>query len=185
MDKLTLDTNALRDWAWANGLTAEKRHQRSADRDFYLCAYSDLTRLRDAGICELAVPPQFSADFWRTDGVPPEDLARLIGPTIALVTPGLSTYPIHYAAEYFDEKTSEDLFRAIYPQTLPCHKKYRSNQRDAILIYAHFVAQRDYFITSDGAIIDAAVQLKRRWSLNVVRIGDYVRDAGSSSGLFP
>ena len=176
MDKLTLDTNALRDWAWAEGRTAEQRHQ-GAQRDELRAAYAQLTKLRDAGRCELAVPPQISSDFAQSNGNPPAQLAALIGTVVELMTPSLTTYPIHLPAVCFDDNEFHGIFRIVYPSAKIDDARYESHRRDALLLYAHWVARRDIFITSDKAILNAGAQLRKNRAITVSGIREYIAGA--------
>jgi hypothetical protein len=176
MDKLTLDTNALRDWAWADGLTAEQRHQ-GAQRDELRAAYVQLTKLRDAGRCELAVPPQISLDFAQSSGNPPAPLAALIGTVVELTTPSLTTFPIHFPAVYFDDNAFNAIFRIVYPSAKIDDARYENHQRDTLLLYAHWVASRDIFITSDKAILNAGAELRKNRAITVSGIREYIARA--------
>ena len=174
MDRLTLDSNALRDWAWAEDLTGEDRHRGSSEREPIRNAYRSLTGLRDAGVCELAVPPQIYSDFWQSNGAAPAGLAALIGSVVELTTPSLTTYPIHFPAVFFNEEALETIFRVVYPSSKTTDARYDSHRRDALLLYAHCKASRDFFVTSDGAILNAAARLEKEWSITVSGIRDYV-----------
>ena len=62
----------------------------------------------------------------------------------------------------------------VYPSSKTTDARYDSHRRDALLLYAHCKASRDFFVTSDGAILNAAARLEKEWSITVSGIRDYV-----------
>lgn len=94
MDTLTLDTNILNDWLWAESKTPFKRYNDDPmKRSQFLLMFNELKKLRDAGMCELGVTTQLYTDHSETGSKLPEHIESIIGSYVALAGPSLMILP--------------------------------------------------------------------------------------------
>src|SRR5258708_17467490 len=130
MDKLTLDTSALRDWLWCEGKSPEKRYDNDATiRETIKTEFSALVEIRDNGICELAVTTQLYTDY---DKDPinkdpnrlPKGIEELIGVHVELALPSISAIPFVLPMVLIEESWIEEILNILFPVTIPDHRKY-------------------------------------------------------------
>lgn len=175
MDKLTLDTNVLRDWLWCEGKRQEKRHSNDLSRkEEFKCLFGRLRALRDSGTCEIGVTSQLYTDHHRTSSRLPKHIEEMIGTYVILCTPSVSTFPLVFPAVFVEPDKLQQLFEDIFPASKPHHKNYRRNMKDALQLYAHKVARRDLFITLDSGIRQKQSVLCEKWGIRVMSLQEYV-----------
>jgi len=175
MDLLTLDTNILRDWAWCESRSSENRYGNDDGKKKFLSIAFDKLRLaRDQGKCEIGVTTQIFTDFHKTYGVPPESISEMIGSHIQLTGPSLSTFPIMFPIVFADKDRIEHILECVFPGADPRSKKHPERRKDALQLYAHRIADRDYFITSDKALLSARVRLNGIYSIIVLALAEYI-----------
>jgi hypothetical protein len=174
-EKLTLDTNSIRDWAWCEGLSSETRYNNDpAIKATFTKTFNDLRRLRDDGICEIGVTTQIFSDNHQTRGELPVHIANMIGVYANISVPSLMSFPLVFPIVFPDKQKFERLFKDIFSDSLSTHHKYQSNRLDAWQVYAHKVASRDYFVTHDKTILRASETLKSKWEILVISVEEYV-----------
>jgi hypothetical protein len=180
VDKLTLDTNIVRDWACVEGFGDADRYRTNEPlrRELQL-QFDRLRVLRDAGRCEIALTSQIYGDF--ENGFPAH-LVRMIGKYAVLATPSLSTFPIVFPTVFIDSDRLREILLTAFPQTAPEHRKFRQNQKDARQLYAHLVAGRDYFLTSDQGILRSSTSLQERFGIRVLELHSYLALQNGSVG---
>ncbi len=180
MDKLTLDTNILRDWAWCEGKSTEARYGNSeAKRQELRCLFARLRALRDNMVCELGVTTQLYTDYGdhrRSDSSLPKHIQEMIGPYVSIATPAISTFPLVFPVVFVDENEIAQIFQDVFPHSNQSHKNYSKNRKDTLQLYAHRVAGRDYFVTSDRAILDSRPLLAQNRGIQVKPLGEYVSE---------
>lgn len=175
MDKLTLDTNVLRDWLWCEGKLDEDRHKNDPSRRKELGRLFQVLRaLCNAGMCDLGITTQTYTDQSRTPGRLPEYLEGMIGRDIKWSGPSISTFPIMFPVVFVGQGEIEDLFRDVFPQSHPSHKNYANNMADAYQLYAHKIAKRDIFITQDRRIVRREAVLWEKWEIRVMSLQEYL-----------
>jgi hypothetical protein len=175
MDKLTLDTNVIRDWAWCDGRSKETRYKNDAARLRELKRQFDaLKSLRDQGKCELGVTNQLLTDFESESGELPKHIEEMIGPYISIASPRISTFPLMFPVTFVDKKEIDAILQCVFPDSRPHHKKYSKNRKDALQLYAHRVASRDYFMTSDEQILAAHDILSAKWNVETTTLAQYL-----------
>jgi hypothetical protein len=179
MEKLTLDTNVLRDWAWVDGIGETKRYDDSGSKKAELkklfCILRDQA---EKGRCELGVTSQIYTDL--DQGVP-DHLAEMIGKHVVIATPGLSTFPIVFPPIFLDEAVLEDILATAFPQTKPAHTKYAKNRKDALQLYAHLTAGRHTFLTSDRTLLASCDLVERRHGIRIRTLSGYLRECISNA----
>jgi hypothetical protein len=75
MDRLTLDTNILRDWAWCEGKSTEKRYgNNEPKKEEIKVRITELKKLRDDRVCELGITTQLYTDFSESRGKLPKEM---------------------------------------------------------------------------------------------------------------
>lgn len=172
MDKLTLDTNVMRDWAWCKGYGTEVRYQNNPEMRTRLAGlFGRLEELRDAGECEVGITTQLHTDY---DGTLSPHIEQMIGPYVVIATPALFTFPLVFPFVGSDPRVVRDIFKAIFPHSKPEHARHKNNLKDVLQLYAHKAAQRDYFLTSDHTILSKRGVLAGRWSIKVQSLQEYV-----------
>ena len=180
MDLLTLDTNIIRDWAWSEGATTETRYANDPDKRLSLSVqFNRLKTLRDAGRCKLAVTNQVFTDYESGGGALPRDINDIIDSRLPYALPSISTFPMIFPAVFVDEAEIDAIFATVFPHSTPEHKRYASNRKDALQVYAHKVANRDFFVTSDKHILRARAALQRSWGIRVITLDEYLASAES------
>jgi hypothetical protein len=177
MDKLTLDTNILRDWAWAEERSNEKRYEKDLSKKPKLVSlFSDLRMLRNNGICELGITNQIFSDFEKSVGELPTFIEEMIGSYVTYSTPSISTFPMFFPFVFANIGEIESILVDVFPNTSPDHRKYKSNKKDALQLYAHKIAKRDIFLTSDKKILEAHGLLCKKWGIEVSTLEYYVHN---------
>ncbi len=177
MDRVTLDTNVLRDLAWCEGDSSQVRYGNDKARRAQLKQqFATLLALRDQGRCELGITTQVYTDYGR-DTLPPP-IQALIGPYVRISTPGISTIPLAIPFVIANTEDLERIQRLVFPTTQPCSSSYQRARKDALQLYAHKVAGRDFFITSDTAILRAGALLRARWGIQVLTLEQYISMRG-------
>jgi hypothetical protein len=166
--KLTLDTNALRDLAWALGRTPERRYEGDPAKQVQVRrAFGAILAKRDLGELELGVTTRLYADFWESRGELPPELIGLIGVYVRIGVPTVFGFPLAFPTSFPDMKRYEVLFRDVFPDSTDGQKHYADNRRDAWQLYAHQTARRDVFVTSDSGILAQAAILRDKWGIRV------------------
>ena len=138
--------------------------------------------MSDSGACELAVTSQIYTDL---DKGLPEHLAAMLGTYVVISTPGLSTFPVVFPAVFLDDSVRDDILRTAFPETVPEHRKYAKNIKDALQLYAHRVAGRDIFLTNDRGLLKAQVALRSRHDIVVESLSDYLEYRAASTAELP
>ena len=177
MDLLTLDTNALRDWAWSENRTNEKRYEDNPNKKIALReTFHKLRNLKSNGKCELGITNQIYTDYEKSVGELPDYIEEMIGSheEVSLSSPHVSTFPMGFPFVLADEEEIQEIFVDVFPNSKPHHEKYKKNRKDALQLYAHRVASRDYFITTDATILRAKDILASKWSIKVETPESYI-----------
>lgn len=170
MHKLTLDTNALRYWAQSKSLIDEVKISETSNSSFNL-QYLKLENYRIERKCEIAVPPQIFCDFAKEPtGNLAKQIEKLMETEVNYTSPSLSTFPLHFPIIYFSKEQFEEIFNLVFPHSMPTDKKFKSNQIDALLLYAHKITDRKFFIIEDRNILIAAEGLFKNFSIEVLSI---------------
>lgn len=179
MDKLTLDTNILEDWAWCEGRSTSSRYSNDeAIREELKRLFRSLVALRDNGVCELGITTQIDVDYHKTQGELPQHIEEMIGPYVVIDGPyffGGSGFAFPVVFPNFKE-VFEPMFEDVFPNAQPDHRLYLNKRRDIWQLYAHRVANRDFFITSDRGILDKHIVLAERWNIRVSALDKYVSE---------
>ncbi|MDP1714376.1 MAG: hypothetical protein Q8L41_06470 [Anaerolineales bacterium] len=177
MDKLTLDTNVLRDWSWVEGKILEKRYNDDpSKRESLKILFSKLTKLRDEGICEIGITNQICTDFEKDWNELPTFINEMIGSHVSYVLPSISTLPMMLPFVLLDEDEVFSILNDVFPGAKPEHKKFPSYKKDALQLYAHKVANRDVFLTSDEKIILSREILFSKWKIKVMTLEEYINN---------
>ena len=175
MDRLTLDTNVIKDWAWCDGMSKEIRY---GNDPTVLCElrnqFETLKSLRDQGECELGITNQLFTDYESDSGELPKHIEEMIGSYVSIASPRISTFPLMFLLAFVDEKEIDAILQCVFPDSLPHHKRHRKNHKDALQLHAHRVARRDYFITSDAHILAAHEKLSNTWNIKAVSLAEYL-----------
>ena len=177
MDLLTLDTNALRDWAWCEDKTSEKRFENNLVKKKSLRRIFDKLRaMKKDGKCELGITTQIYTDYGKSPGELPGYIEEMIGKyaDISLSSPSISTFPWAFPFVFANKDEIFKLFIDVFPNSKPNHKKYYKNYKDALQLYAHKIAGRDYFITTDATILRAKDILGSKWSIKIKTPESYI-----------
>lgn len=175
MDKLTLDTNILRDWAWCDGKDPTIRHGNDEATRLRLARlFEDLKALRDSGECQLGITTQVFTDHPQTRGKLPQHIGEMIGPHVILAGPSIFTLPFIGPYVLAEVDVIEGIFRAVFPQSKEDDKKYQKNRQDALQLYAHRVAGRDCFVTADTTILAKRSVLAEDWGIQVRSLDEYI-----------
>jgi hypothetical protein len=179
MDALTLDTNVLNDWAWAEGKSSERRYNNdSSKRATFATMFTKLKILRDNGKCELGITNQIYTDYEKDVGGLPAFIEDMVGPYVSYALPSISTLPMMFPFVFADKDEIESIMADVFPHTKPEHKKYQRNKKDAMQLYAHRVAGRDIFLTSDKDILAARQILFSKWQISVMTLEEYLQSHG-------
>ncbi len=182
MDTLTLDTNVLNDWAWAEGRSSDKRYSNDpAKRDALANMFSRLKHLRDKGNCELGLTNQIFTDYEKDAGELPSFIEEMIGPYVSYALPSISTFPMIFPFVFAKENDIQSILTDVFPHSKPEHKKYKHNKKDALQLYAHQVAKRDIFLTSDRSIVAARKILLSKWQIHVMTLEEYIQKYGQGA----
>ena len=175
METLTLDTNVLNDWAWAEGRSAESRYGNDpAMRTKLIELFKQLKELRDDGVCELGITSQIFTDYEKDVGELPNFIEEMIGPYVSYALPSISTFPMIFPFVFADEDEINAIMADVFPHSKPEHKKHKSNKKDAFQLYAHRVTKRDIFLTSDKRILSARQVLFSKWNIQVMTLDEYI-----------
>ncbi|MEN6394526.1 MAG: hypothetical protein ABFD53_12025 [Anaerolineaceae bacterium] len=175
MDTLTLDTNVLIDWCWVEGRVLEKRYNNDPNkREILKILFSKLTKLRDDGNCEIGITNQIFTDFEKDWNELPTFINEMIGSHISYALPSISTFPMKFPFVFLDEDEIFSILNDVFPSAKPEHKKYPSYKKDALQLYAHKVASRDVFLTSDKKILLSREVLSSKWMIKVMTLDEYV-----------
>jgi hypothetical protein len=175
MDKLTLDTNILRDWIWCEGKSQEIRYPNDPGKKESLKSlFFLLKKWSKQDICELGITNQIYTDYEKSANELPEQIEKMIGKYIDISTPSISTFPMVFPFVFADENEIEQILNMVFPNTKPHHKKYPKNRKDALQLYAHRVAKRDFFLTSDQSILNTKNRLKNPWGIKVMDLESYI-----------
>lgn len=173
MEKLTLDTNVLRDWLWAERKSTEKRYDDDPVKRAKLQQlFMQLKGLRDRGICELGITNRIYSDYHKTPSELPQHIKDMIGPYVSMTAPGFGI-PMVIPFAIVDPAQIDEMFQDVFPHSKPGHSKYERNKRDALQLYGHRVAGRDFFITTDRFIAQRAV-LATKWNVHVMTLEEYI-----------
>jgi len=175
MDELTLDTNVIRDWAWCDGRSKEMRYGNDPTmlRKIKI-QFEALKSLRDQGKCELGITNQVFTDYESDSGELPKHIKEMIGPYVSIASPRISTFPLMFPLAFVDEKEINAIIQCVFPDSLPHHRRYRKNWKDALQLHAHRVAHRDYFVTSDAQILAAHGMLSDTWNIRAISLVEYL-----------
>lgn len=175
MDKLTLDTNVWRDWAWCEGVTSEKRYGNDANQKNVLHQnFAKLKSLHSQNLCEIANPLQIYLDFKKSGWKLPSVLENFISQNSDKNLPVVFSYPLAFPVVFGNKEKYEELFSHIFPDSNRGDKKYESNHRDTMLLYAHIIAQQEIYITSDKAILKCEQELQNDWGTRAMNLSGYI-----------
>jgi hypothetical protein len=184
MDKLTLDTNTLRDWAWSEGIGNEYRYGGSEIMRAQVSRlFAQLKALRDNGMCEIGVTTQLYTDYDGTSGRLPEHIQQMLGTYVKIATPALFMFPLVLPFAGAGENSPEEIFRVVFPLSRRGQRKYESNHKDALQLCAHKVAGRDFFITTDRAILRKKAALAQQFGIEVRSVDEYVAQNPSQTDV--
>ena len=174
-DKLTLDTNVINDWAWCEGkIDLQKRHGGDQKRKLELAEFFQKLKLfRDNGVCELAITSQIFADHHQTPERLPAYIHEMVGPYVSIAAPGFGV-PTVVPFAVIDPGELDRLFADTFPNSKPQDKKYRSNRTDALQLYAHKIAERDYFLTGEKTNRWPREVLRDHWQIRVLSLSEYL-----------
>ena len=176
MDKLTLDTNMLRDLAWSHNKSEEKRYDGDeVKRGELKELFDELRALRDKGVCELGITTQLYTDYGDIPGNLPDYINEMIGTYVNIASPNITTFPVGFPIAFPENGEIEQLFADVFPDSRPGDKNYKKNQKDVLQLYAHRVANRDIFITSDLNILRKRLILAGNWEIQVMTREDYIK----------
>ena len=179
MDRLTLDTNIIRDWVWATGKSAERRYGGSAQaRSRVLDLMNAMFQARDAGLCDFGVTTQVYTDYEKDVGELPAHVQDLIGSYVPLASPSISVFPMTFPFVLADVDEIQEIMAAVFPSSSPGERAYSKQRKDALQLYAHKVAMRDVFLTNDKAILRARQLLAERQTITVMSPSEYVNSRG-------
>ncbi len=180
MDKLTLDTNILRDWSWCEGISSDKRYNDDENKRKELNRlFSKLKTLRDTGKCKLGVTTQLYTDYNETRGKLPQELESMIGTYVDISIPAITTFPIVFPLVFAEKDELEKIFKTTFPHSLPNHRKYDKNRKDALQLYAHKIADRDFFLTNDDGIFNRSIALATACGIQVKTLDKYITEKKS------
>ncbi|SRR5258708_32435462 len=182
MDKLTLDTNVLRDWAWVEGISPDKRYDNDKTKHEQLRRhFAALKALRDTGKCEFGITTQFYTDYDETKGDIPAYIQNMIGQYVDIAVPAIFGFPVVFPMVFPNLSELEAIFTTLFPDSQPDHNKYDNNRKDALQLYAHKIAERTFFLTSDKAIIRKQLELAQLWKIEIRTVEAYLKQI--SGGL--
>ena len=178
MDKLTLDTNILRDWAWCEGKSTEMRYAQNAEakRKELKALFEKLRVLRDKGVCEIGITTRLYMDYGKGPKELPQHIADMIGPYVQVASPDLFDFPLSFPVVFPDKEEFQRILKDVFPHSKPGHRRYPKNRKDAWQLYAHRVAGRDIFVTEDRGILQRQTLLAQRWNIRVKSLNEYVRE---------
>ena len=175
MDKLTLDTNILRDWAWAEKRTTEIRYINDpTKRETLIKQFIELSKLRNQGICELGISTQIFTDYEKSIKELPQYIEDMIGPYVTFATPSISKFPMIIPFVLINKAKIDEILLDVFPNAKPDDRKYESKKKDAYQLYAHLVAKIDIFLTSDKRILEANKILSIKWMIQVKTLEEYL-----------
>lgn len=177
MDKLTLDTNVLRDWAWSEDRSSESRYDNSnAKKEEIQQLMEILKSLRDSGACELGVTTQLYMDYdhKKPDNLP-DYIREMIGPYVNVAKPAIFAFPLEFPVKFVEKEKVKEIFEVVFPNAKPGGKNYDKNYKDALQLYAHLIAERDIFITTDAAILRQRDLLEQKCGIKVKPLNEYVK----------
>jgi hypothetical protein len=176
VDKLTLDTNVIRDWAWATRKSTEIRYGGSVQqRTEVLGVMTRLIEARDAGLCEFGVTAQVYTDFERDVGGLPDYIEDLLGNYAPLASPSISVFPMTLPFVFADTDEIQAISNSVFPSSAPTDDTYAAQRKDALQLYAHKIAARDVFITNDKAILRAHGSLAMKYGITVKSPSEYLQ----------
>jgi len=183
MDKLTLDTNILRDWAWCEDKSAESRYAQNAEvkRKELKTLFDELTALREAGVCEIGITTQLYMDYGTGSNELPQHIADMIGPYVRVAPPDMFGFPLSFPAVFPNKEEVQRIFEAVFPYSKPGHRKYYKNRKDAWQLYAHQAAGRDIFVTEDKGILWKQSLLTEKCGIQVKSLGEYVLEVNGAA----
>ena len=178
MDKRPPCPRAPTKSAWSEEREEEKgryRNNKTIQR-LYRCLFGILRDLRDNGVCKLGITTQLYTDQVKTPSKLPQYIEEMIGPYVDIAAPSITTFPLSFPVVFPEEHEIEQLFKDVFPQSEPHHERYNNNQRDALQLYAHKVADRDFFITSDTGILKRQSVLAQNWDIHVKSLCGYTAE---------
>jgi len=182
-DHLTLDTNVLRDWAWAEHRSLEVRHgANESKRTQLLHIFTLLREWRDMGRCEFAVTTQLFTDYGGSVESVPSFIRGMIGNFLELGVPSVFTFPLAFPAAFPDMADLQRILDVVFPGSGPFEElkgdtRSDGRRKDVLQLYGHKLAGRDRFLTSDKAILRARTALSAECGITVTGLEDYARDA--------
>lgn len=184
VNRLTLDTNILRDWAWCEGRSTESRYTQDAEakRRELRALFEKLTTLRDTGVCEIGITTRLYMDYGKGSRELPQYMSDMIGPYVRVAPPDMSDFPLSFPVVFPRTEQVQQvqrIFEDVFPHSKPGHGRYLENQKDAWQLYAHQVAGRDTFITQDKGILRMRSVLADKWGIHVKSLREYVLEATS------
>ena len=180
MEGLTLDSNVIRDWAWCEERSFETRYESGNQgmKDHLVSLFNLLREARDAGKVEIGITTQVYTDFEVSIGGLPVHIEEMIGPYVQLSGPSISTFPMMFPFVFADADEIDEVLKCVFPGALPTGKKHKNRRKDALQLYAHKIADRDFFITSDKAILSANERLRDTFSIVAVTLEEYLGRLG-------
>lgn len=183
MDKLTLDTNILRDWAWSEGRSTESRyiHNAEAKRKELEGLFKKLRALRDAGVCEIGITTRLYMDYGKGPKELPQNIADMIGSYVHVAPPDMFDFPLSFPVVFPNKEGVQRIFDDVFPDSQLGHRKYHKNQKDAWQLYAHQATDRDIFVTEDKGILQRQSTLAEKWGIQVKSLREYVREASGAA----
>jgi hypothetical protein len=175
VDKITLDTNTWRDWAWCVGKTNDVRYNNDlATKQRLTQCFKQLDQQRLAGQCRIAAPLQRFIDFQKSGYKLPSGLEEFIRETQDEDISAIASFPLAFPFSFPPEGMHDDVFALAFPHSKPGDRKYESNNKDTTLLVAHILAKQHVFLTSDNAILRASAGLKQKYNTEAQDVCSYV-----------
>ncbi len=188
-DHLTLDTNVLRDWAWAERRSHEVRHGGDeSKRNQLLKIFTALREWRDMGRCDFAVTTQLYTDYGGSADQVPSFIRDMIGDFLELAVPSLFMFPLVFPAAFADVADLQRILDVVFPGSGPFEElkgdsRKGGKRKDVLQLYAHKTAGRDRFLTSDKAILRARGALAAKCGITATSLDEYGNEVLSSPSL--
>ena len=176
-----MDTNVIRDWAWCKKWSNEERYQNDeVIRNYLKVLFNKLLAFRESGICELGITNQIYTDYEKDTGQLPNFIEKIIIKFTPISIPTISTLPMILPTVLADSNMINEILQTVFPNSKLEHRMYGKNQKDALQLYAHWAAKRDFFITSDKSIETAKKTLLKNWGIDVKKLEEYILSKNKS-----
>jgi hypothetical protein len=125
-------------------------------------------------MCELGITNQIYKDYEKDAGQLPDFIEKIIIKFTPISIPSISTLPMALPSVVADSNMINEILQLVFPDSKPEHRMYEKNQKDALQLYAHWIAKRDYFLTSDKSIKLAKKIILKKWGIDVKKLEEYI-----------